>query len=115
MVHPSFSGTIRAAEEDITKESLPKRVQVSMGDRSGLGHTKREDRGMRRLSEKATTGLAMLCGLAAMSAITGNASAQADDDAKIEMITLGDSLQPVIDRFNAEKDKPRIVALLSPT
>ena len=33
----------------------------------------------------------------------------------IELIPIEDSLQPVIDRFNADKDKPRVVTLLSPT
>ncbi len=31
------------------------------------------------------------------------------------LISLADSLKPLQDRFNAEKDKPRFVALLSPT
>ena len=35
--------------------------------------------------------------------------------ASAPLVPIGDSLQPLIDRFNADKDKPRIVALLSPT
>lgn len=31
------------------------------------------------------------------------------------LISLADSLKPLQDRFNAAKDKPRFVALLSPT
>jgi len=33
----------------------------------------------------------------------------------VELVPIEGSLQPVIDRFNADQDKPRIVALLSPT
>ncbi len=35
------------------------------------------------------------------------------DDARL--ISLADSLAPLRDRFNADKGKPRLVALLSPT
>ncbi len=31
------------------------------------------------------------------------------------LISLADSLKPLQDRFNAAKDKPRFVAILSPT
>lgn len=31
------------------------------------------------------------------------------------LISLADSLKPLQERFNAQKDKPRFVALLSPT
>ncbi len=33
----------------------------------------------------------------------------------VQLTPIKDSMQPVIDRFNADKDKPRVVALLSPT
>ncbi|MEE8153401.1 MAG: cation transporter [Phycisphaerales bacterium] len=41
--------------------------------------------------------------------------AQVQIQANPKLIPLDDSLQPVIDRFNADRNKPRIVALLSPT
>ncbi len=31
------------------------------------------------------------------------------------LISLADSLKPLRDQFNAEKDKPRVLAILSPT
>ncbi len=46
--------------------------------------------------------------------VASNLSAQQAEEGT-ELTTLTDSLQPLIDRFNAEKDKPRIVAILSPT
>ncbi|MEE8458482.1 MAG: PDZ domain-containing protein [Phycisphaerales bacterium] len=33
----------------------------------------------------------------------------------VQLVQIKNSLQPVIDQFNADKDKPRVVALLSPT
>ncbi len=33
----------------------------------------------------------------------------------MQLVPIKETLQPVIDRFNADKDKPRVVALLSPT
>ena len=70
---------------------------------------------MRNMNMTARAGLAALSGALIVGTIAGETAAQADDEAAIEMVTLGGSLQPLIDRFNAEKDKPRIVALLSPT
>lgn len=70
---------------------------------------------MRKMNLTAASGLMALSGVLIVGSIDSSAAAQAKDDTMIEMITLRDSLQPLIDRFNAEKDKPRILALLSPT
>ena len=44
-----------------------------------------------------------------------NVAKTADTAQAGKMISLGDSLAPLRSRFNADKDKVRLVALLSPT
>ncbi len=39
----------------------------------------------------------------------------AESDSSVEVTSLGDSIEPLKTRFNDEKDKPRFVAILSPT
>lgn len=46
--------------------------------------------------------------------IPAHATAQADMPDS-SLVSLDESLEPLIDRFNAEADKPRILMLLSPT
>ncbi len=38
-----------------------------------------------------------------------------DDDAASRMVSLSDSIEPLVDQFNADKGKLRLVTLLSPT
>ena len=40
---------------------------------------------------------------------------QASPDESMEVIPLGGSLQPLKDHFNSNKNKPQVLALLSPT
>ena len=37
-----------------------------------------------------------------------------DNDLALTLCSLADSLQPLKDHFNRDKDKPRFLALLSP-
>jgi hypothetical protein len=40
---------------------------------------------------------------------------QASPDESVEVVSLGGSLQPLKDHFNSNKNKPQVLALLSPT
>ncbi len=40
---------------------------------------------------------------------------QRSPDESVDVISLGGSLQPLKDHFNANSNKPRFLALLSPT
>ena len=60
-----------------------------------------------------------LCTAASVAAETPAAASRTASEAAAEhdmkLISLNDSLQPLIDRFNANKDNARLVALFSPT
>lgn len=43
------------------------------------------------------------------------ASLSAENDVNVPLVSLSDSLLPLRDEFNSNKDKFRVVALLSPT
>ena len=57
------------------------------------------------------------CGGGSCSApsVTTGSGEQALSSTASPLFSLDDPLQPLIDRFNADADKPRVVALLSPT
>jgi len=40
---------------------------------------------------------------------------QASPEESVEVVSLGGSLQPLKDHFNSNRNKPRFLALLSPT
>lgn len=61
-----------------------------------------------------------LLGIAGLAAGCHSAEIQSNEASPVVMeskllVSLADSLEPLRDRFNAAKDKPRFVALLSPT
>ena len=61
-----------------------------------------------------------LLGIAGLAAVCHGAEIPSKDARPVVMeseplISLADSLEPLRDRFNAEKDKPRVLAILSPT
>ncbi len=52
------------------------------------------------------------CGSSTPVAIPSEASATRDEEG---MISLDNSLEPLIDLFNSDRDKPRVVVIVSPT
>ena len=61
-----------------------------------------------------------LLGIAGLAAACHSAEIPSNEARPVDMeseplISLADSLEPLRDRFNAEKDKPRVLAILSPT
>ncbi len=61
-----------------------------------------------------------LLGIAGLAAACHSAEIQSNEARPVDMeskalISLADSLEPLRRQFNAEKDKPRVLAILSPT
>ena len=65
----------------------------------------------RLFSAAATAVFCCLLGVGCVAIRGGKSSGQA----AMRLAVLGDSIEPLLQQFNADKDKLRVLALLSPT